>query len=73
MTRGRRIAVSLLYSAAFLAGLAAVWVGLEALTFGGLGARRALLSLAPGFTIWIVLAAVTAAAGDRRRDAPGRP
>ncbi len=65
MRRGLRIAANLLYAAAFLAGLSALWIGLEALTFGGLGARRGLLALAAGFAIWLALAAATG------RRAPG--
>ncbi len=59
MRRARRVASNLLYAAAFLTGLSALWVGLEALTFGGPGAGRGLLALAAGFAVWLALAAVT--------------
>ena len=72
MTRARRVAVNGLFAIAFLAGLAAIWVGLEALTFGGPGARRGLLALASGFGLWLALAAITGAAARRRGDGERR-
>lgn len=66
MTRARRVVVNGVFAIAFLSGLAAIWMGLEALTFGGPGARRGLLTLACGFGIWLALAAATGVAARRR-------
>jgi hypothetical protein len=53
-----RVTANALFAAAYLAGLANIWIGLEALVFGGVDAGRSLLLIALGFGIWSALASI---------------
>jgi hypothetical protein len=59
----RRLA-TVAFGLAFVAGLALVWIGLDALVLGGGDAGRGLPALGLGFLTWVVLSLV---AGGRRR------
>lgn len=65
MTRVARLAWNALFSTGFLVGLAFVWTGLRALVVGGAGVGTGLIGLAAGFSIWVALAAISAAASRR--------
>jgi hypothetical protein len=56
-----RVAANALFAAGYLAGLAAIWVGLEMLVFGGEDAGRGLLLIVLGFGIWSALASIAPA------------
>jgi hypothetical protein len=53
-----RVAANALFAAGYLAGLGAIWAGLEMLVFGGEDAGRSVLVIALGFMIWSALAAI---------------
>jgi hypothetical protein len=60
-----RVAANMLFAAGYLAGLGAVWIGLEMLVFGGADSGRSVLLVVLGFGIWSALASIPPA-GVRR-------
>lgn len=57
----RDMGANALVAAGYVAGLAGIWAGVEALVLGGGEVVRALGLLALGFGVWVVLAAIARA------------